>query len=143
MLNKEDWMIIKAQKEQGVYIKDIAAGLGVNPRTIRRALQRSAPPQRKRPLARRCKLDPYKDQIDQLLKEEVWNAVVIMREIQEKGYDGEISMIRKYITPKRPLRASKQTVRFETPAGEATAERLGRALEERRRCPHQSLFYCQ
>ena len=117
MLNKEDWMIIKAQKEQGVYIKDIAAGLGVHPRTVRRALQRSGPPQRKKPLARRCKLDPYKDQIDQLLKEEVWNAVVIMREIQEKGYDGEISMIRKYITPKRPLRASKQTVRFETPPG--------------------------
>ena len=79
MLNKEDWMIIKAQKEQGVYIKDIAANLGVHPRTVRRALQRSGPPQRKKPLPRRCKLDPYKDHIDQLLKEEVWNAVVIMR----------------------------------------------------------------
>ena len=38
MLGKEDWMTIKAQVEQGVYLKDIAKELDVHPKTIRRAL---------------------------------------------------------------------------------------------------------
>jgi len=40
MLNKEDWMEIKAQIEQGVYQKDIAQELGVHPKTVSRALKR-------------------------------------------------------------------------------------------------------
>lgn len=117
MLNKEDWMIIKAQKDRGVYLKDIAAHLGVSVRTVRRAIQRGGPPSGQRPRAHRSILDPFKEQIDQLLKNEVWNAVVIFKELQEKGYPGEISLVRHYIRPKRPLRAGRQTVRFETPPG--------------------------
>ena len=117
MLSKEDWMYIKAQKDKGVYIKDIAASLGVHERTVRRALKRGGPPSGKRPRARKSMLDPFKEQIDQLLRENVWNAVVIFRELQERGYAGEISLVRRYIRPKRPLRASRKTVRFETPPG--------------------------
>jgi transposase len=50
--------------------------------------------------------------------EEVWNAVVILREIQAEGYDGEISLVRKYIQPKRVMRSSRATVRFETKPGQ-------------------------
>ena len=42
---------------------------------------------------------------------------MIWREIQAEGYDGGITVVRKYVTPKRALRASKATVRFETAAG--------------------------
>jgi transposase len=118
MLRKEDWMEIKAQIDRGVYQKDIARQLGVHPRTVRRALRRGRAPSGKRPLARVSKLDPFKPQVDRLLGEGVWNAVVIFREIQEKGYPGEITILRHYIQPKRPLRESKATVRFETEAGE-------------------------
>jgi transposase len=120
MLGKEDWMYIKAQKGRGVYIKDIAAALEVNPRTVRRAIQRGGAPSRKRPGARRSKLDPYKPLIDQLLREDVWNAMVILREIQEQGYDGGLTILRDYIRPKRPLRKSRATVRFETDPGVQT-----------------------
>ncbi len=116
MLSKEDWMHIKAQKAKGVYLVDIAADLGVHPKTVRRALQRGAPP---RPVGRprASKLDPYKAKIDSLLQDEVWNCMVILREIQAMGYDGEVSIVRDYVKPKRPLRQSKATVRFETKAG--------------------------
>ncbi len=109
MLSKEDWMHIKAQKAKGVYLVDIAADLGVHPKTVRRALQRGAPP---RPVGRprASKLDPYKAKIDSLLKDEVWNCMVILREIQAMGYDGEVSIVRDYVKPKRPLRQSKATV---------------------------------
>ncbi|NIO74925.1 MAG: IS21 family transposase [Armatimonadetes bacterium] len=115
MLSKEDYLMIKAQLERGVYQKDIAAELGVHPRTIRRALRRGGPPRptRERP----SKLDPYKPLVDDLLKENVWNAVVILREIQAKGYDGGSTILRDYIHPKRVLRKSRATVRFETAPG--------------------------
>jgi transposase len=116
MLSKEDWMNIKAQRDKGVYLKDIAADLGVHPKTVKRALDRGGPPKlRRRP--RKSKLDPYKAQIDKLLREEVWNCVVILRKIEKSGYRGEISILRDYVRSKRVLRQSRATVRFETEPG--------------------------
>jgi transposase len=117
MLSREDWMSIQAQVERGVYRKDIAAALGVHPRTIRRALQRGGAPSGKRAGARGSKLDPYKRQVDRLLGEGVWNAKVIFREIETRGYPGRLSILRDYIRPKRALRKSRATVRFETSPG--------------------------
>ncbi|MBW2021018.1 MAG: IS21 family transposase [Deltaproteobacteria bacterium] len=117
MIRKEDWMNIQAQIGRGVYQKDIARELGVHPKTISRALKRGGPPRGKRPRARRSKLDPFKPFIDQMLRENVWNAVVILREIQLKGFSGEVTILRDYIKPKRPLRESRATVRFETEPG--------------------------
>jgi transposase len=44
--------------------------------------------------------------------------MVILREIQAEGYDGEVSLLRKYIQPKRVLRSSRATVRYETKPGQ-------------------------
>lgn len=117
MLKKEDYAVIKTLKKQGAFIKDIAAELGVHPKTVSRAIARgSAPqPQRKK---RGSKLDPYKPKIDKLLSENVWNAMVILREIQAEGYAGEETLLRRYIAPKRTLKPSRATVRFETKPGE-------------------------
>ena len=117
MLNKEDYMYIKAQREKGVYLKDIAEELGVHPRTVKRAIERGGAPTGKRPGARKSKLDAYKPLVDKLLKEGVWNAVVIYRVICEAGYEGKSSILREYIKPKRVLRQGRETVRFETQPG--------------------------
>src|SRR5262245_32816167 len=90
MLSKEDFAVIKALNARGVYQKDIAAQLGVHPKTVRRALQRGAAPRRERS-HRGSKLTPYQASIDRLLGEQVWNAVVILREIQAEGYDGGLT----------------------------------------------------
>jgi len=116
MLDKEDFAVIQALHRHGVYQKDIAAELGVDPKTVSRALQRgSAAKSERRP--RGSKLDPYKAAVDQLLAEDVWNVVVIWREIQAKGYAGGLTVLRDYVGPKRVLRASRATVRFETDPG--------------------------
>lgn len=116
MLSKEDFAVIKALKERGVYQKDIAEQVGVHPKTVSRVLKRGEAPMRQRKRRPR-KLDGYKAQIDQLLTEGVWNAVVILREIQAAGYTGSYTMLRAYIAPKRALRAGRQTVRYETNPG--------------------------
>lgn len=117
MLGKEDFAVIKALKVRGVYQKDIAAQLGVHPKTVMRALRRGEAPKATR-RRRGSKLDPYKALVDRLLQEGVWNGVVILRELQAQGYTGSHTILREYIAPKRALRAGRQTVRFETAPGQ-------------------------
>src|SRR5690554_6510126 len=117
MLSKEDFAVIKALKKRGVYNKDIAAELGVHPKTVCRALKREGAPGGKRK-KRGSKLDPYKPKIDKLLSENVWNAMVILREIEADGYEGGITILRDYIRPKRALRSGRAMVRFETRPGQ-------------------------
>jgi len=129
MLNQEDYIVIKTLKDRGVYLKDIAEELGVHPKTVRRALERESAPQKKRK-RKPSKLEPYKSTIDRLLSEGVWNAVVIMREIQAEGYTGGYTMLRMYIAPKRALRPGKATVRFETQPGEQLQTDWGEIVVE-------------
>ena len=112
--------MIQERIRQGVYVKDIAAELGVHPRTVSRARQRGDAPAGRppTPAQRRSKLDRYKPEVDRLLAAGVWNAAVILREIQAQGYEGQASILRDYIRPKRPLRQARATVRFETAPGE-------------------------
>jgi transposase len=116
MLSKEDYAVIKALKQRGVYVKDIAAELEVHPKTVSRVLKREGAPQRAQS-ERESKLEPYKGLIDRLLAEGVWNGVVILRELEAKGYEGKATILREYIAPKRVLRPGRATVRFETEPG--------------------------
>ena len=116
MLRREDVMVIQALAKRGLYLCDIAKQVGVHPRTVRRALDRGKAPAA-RPSRRGSRLDPYRTDIDRLLAEDVWNAVVIFRELQAKGYTGRLSILRDSIRPKRALRMKRTTVRFETAPG--------------------------
>lgn len=115
-MTREDYLMITERRRQGVYIKDIAAELGIHPKTVRRALQRGGEPPR-RAKRRRSKLDPFKAQVDGLLGEGIWNAEVIFERIRRAGYCGGKSILRAYIQPKRRLRPEAGTVRYETPPG--------------------------
>jgi len=117
MLSKGDWMDIKAQMGQGVYQKDVAAKLGVHPKTIRRALKRGGAPSGRRPRPRWHKLGPYKGLIDQLLADGVRNGVVIYRILREHGYPGKYTVMSDWLRPRRAARVSRATVRFETEPG--------------------------
>ena len=117
MLAKEDFMVIQALAQRGVYQRDLAETVGVHPKTVQRALKRgeaSSP----RPHRRPSLLDGYRAEVDRLLAEGVWNAVVIFRALAAQGYRGGISILRDYIRPKRALRPGRATVRFETAPGQ-------------------------
>jgi transposase len=129
MLSKEDYIVIKALKKRGVYQKDIAIELDMHPKTVSRALKRDDPPEGQRK-KRGSKLDPYKETIDQLLGQGVWNAAVIFREIEAQGYDGKTTILREYIKPKRALRSGRATVRFETEPGRQLQSDWGEIITE-------------
>lgn len=129
MLRKEDLAVIKSLHQRGVYQKDIAAELGVHPRTVSRALNREDEPKPERKRSG-SKLEPYQAKIDELLKAGVWNAKVILREIQAEGYSGGYTMLRQYIQPKRALRPGRATVRFETQPGKQMQSDWGEMVVE-------------
>ncbi len=129
MIRKEDFMVMKALHQRGVYLKDIADELGVHPKTVSRALKRNSAPERERK-KRGSQLDAHKATIDRLLGEGVWNAMVILREIQAEGYSGGITVLRDYIRPKRALRPSRATVRFETEPGQQMQSDWGEVVVE-------------
>lgn len=110
MLSREDL------RQQGVYIVDIATQVGCSERTVRRYFKYPEPPARKS-RHKMVKLKPFMDYIDMRLAENVWNSEVIFAEIKAMGYTGGRSMLRYYIQPKRKMRPSKRTVRFETQPG--------------------------
>ena len=117
MIGRRDFMKMKAQHKRGVYKKDIAARLGVSPRTIARALERGAEPPGKRPAARGSILDPYKEFVNNELASGVWNAQVIYLKLKDVGYEGGYTLVKRYVSPRRPLAPGKATVRFETLPG--------------------------
>ncbi len=53
MLKRGNWMMVQKKRTKGVYIKDIAAALGVHPKTVRRAWSRGSALPGKGPRARR------------------------------------------------------------------------------------------
>jgi transposase len=130
MIGKEDYAVIKSLEQRGVYLKDIAAELGVDPRTVSRAIKRGSAPQRERK-KRSSRLNPFKARVDELLSKGVWNTMVILREIQAEGYEGGTTILKEYVQPKRALRPGKATVRFACPGGLGQGDAAGRATAER------------
>lgn len=129
MIGKEDFAVIQVLHQRGVYQKDIAAQLNVHPRTVKRALQCQGAPEGER-AQRGSKLDAHKGKVDQLLSEGVWNARVILQEIQADGYEGGYSILLEYIQPKRVLRPGRATVRFETEPGQQLQSDWGEVVVE-------------
>jgi len=89
----------------------------VHPKTVSRVLKRGRAPGKARP-AKESKLEPFKPAIDRLLAEGVWNAVVILREIQEQGYDGENQPGAQVRSAQAGAATKRATVRFETEPGQ-------------------------
>ena len=109
--------MIKQAREKGCYLEDIACQAGCSVSTVKRALSRQGPPPKRRPGIRPSKLDDFKPIIGALLADNVWNAEVIFAEIKDQGYTGGITILRDYIQPRRTLRESKATTRYETAPG--------------------------
>lgn len=130
MQSREDFLMIKQLRGQGAHLVDIAHRIGCSERTVRRYLALPAPPTGKPKQRRPSKLDPFKPFIDAQLACDVWNAEVIFQQLRERGYAGSSTLVREYIQPKRVLRPSKQTVRYETAPGKQLQHDWGQIRTE-------------
>ncbi|NNE17945.1 MAG: IS21 family transposase [Myxococcales bacterium] len=103
---------------QGVSQAEIGRLTGFDRKTIRKYLQQPDPtpcygPRQPRP----SKLDCFKPYVEERLEAGVWNAVVLLRELRERGYRGGYTILKDYLQPLREAARTVAVRRFETPAG--------------------------
>jgi transposase len=110
---------INELKQLGMSLQAIGALTGHDRKTIRKYLAQtmgtrpSYGPRAPRP----SKLDAFRLYLEERCKAGVWNAVVLLRELRERGYDGSYTILTDYLRLQR--KAARQTAvrRFETPPG--------------------------
>jgi transposase len=121
MLRLEGFVEIQVLKRQGKSIRSISAELGVSRNTVRKYLRSAKKPQAKERAARPSKLDPFREYIQERVRQAHpdWiPASVLYREISERGFTGKASIVRDYVATLKPAPAADPLVRFETAPGE-------------------------
>jgi len=113
---------IKVLIRQGKSIREVARMLGVSRNTVRRHLRVKDRHQYTARPRREGKLDPFKPYLQERIRQAhpAWlPATVLLREIQTRGYDGSLSLLKQFYSPLRPLRHKDEgpVVRFETEPG--------------------------
>ena len=119
MIKPDLWLQIKFLYQEGHAKREIARLLGVDRKTVRKAIkQDKTPSYLKAGLKHPAKLDPFKDYIKIRLNDGVTNAVKLLREITQRGYTGKISILRDFMRPLREEQHRQAWLRFETLPGE-------------------------
>jgi transposase len=94
---------------RGTSIKELVRRFGVDRNTVRRALRSAEPPRYERP-ARPSKLDPFKEEIHELLRADPKLPGVRVRELIEPlGFDGSKTIVDDYLREVRPLFAPRRS----------------------------------
>lgn len=116
MLNKRDVFEIHRLKDEGFSIRNIAIELNLDRGTVDKYIKHPEGVSKKQ-VKRLSKLDPYKEFIKAMVeKYPKVNAPVVLKNIADKGFDGEITIVRKYL---RTLKKSRQAfIRFESMPGQ-------------------------
>lgn len=111
---------ISELKRLGMSVRAIGAMTGHDRKTIRKYLGKepgTAPtygPRAPRP----SKLDQYKPYLEERRQAGVWNAVVLLRELRERGYGGGgYTILTHYLRPQRESARQVAVRRFETAPG--------------------------
>jgi transposase len=106
----EQWAEIRRMYFVGrLSINEIVRRTGLSRNTIRRALRSDEPPRYRRP-PRPSKLDPFREEIDRLLRSDARLPGKRMRELlEEQGYAGGKTILDDYLRDVRPLFQRQRT----------------------------------
>ncbi len=107
--------MIKQKAQLGETAYQISKDLKISQNTARKYMAEDVPSKPK--YTRASKLDPFKPEIDVLLNRGIFNCAVIIEHLRASGYDGGISILKEYVHPKRPPKASPAVRRFESESG--------------------------
>jgi len=117
MIRKETHSLIKELFNYGMSKKAIARTLGIDPKTVRRHIQKEDWEAYKRPSLSQTLLKPHIDWLCKRMPEVDYNARVLQRELCDQGYEGSYETVKKFVSPFRLRHLKKVTLRFETAPG--------------------------
>ena len=120
MIRKGEWHLIRAMMNDGLSVSEIARRMGLDRKTVRKALRcESWPDDDARVRVRRAsKLDAFKGYIRARLEKSPLSAVRIFEEIVRQGYSGKITVVKDYVRSLKEEERLRAVVRFETVPGE-------------------------
>jgi transposase len=119
MIGRRTILEIYQLKEQGFAVRSIARQLQIDRETVAKYLAEPRMGKTKH-TSRKSKLDPYKDMIDKLIEQcpDV-KAPVVLQRLRDKGFDGEITIVRDMLRQLRGKLKNRQAfIRFESEPGE-------------------------
>ena len=102
---------------QGVPKPLIASELGVDRKTVDKAIDEDEHPENKRQPSGSI-LDPYKDYMKQRLDKYDLTGTRLLREIQERGYSGSYTIVKDFVREVKGAKPKPAFVRYETEPGE-------------------------
>ncbi len=102
MIDYETYMKIKSYHEKdGLNCSQVAAIMGLSYKTVNKWLNEKRYRMRK-PSERSSKLDPFKNQILQMLEKYPYSAAQLLLRIKENGFDGGYTIVKDYVRKVRP-----------------------------------------
>lgn len=115
-------------KAAGHSVSGIARTLDLSRNTVKKYLRNPALPQPKARPKKGSKLGLYTPYLTGRIEQGVLSAVVLFREVQERGYTGQYTVVKDFVRPFRrtQVSASRVTVRFETDPGQQAQVDFGR-----------------
>ena len=119
MIELRDIVLIHDLKRQGLSVSAIARQAGCDRKTVRKYLNLGLEPPLYGPRPPRgSKLDGYHDYLRARVTEfPGLSGCRLLREIQEQGYEGSYTTVKKFLREVRPLAQACYERRFETAAG--------------------------
>jgi len=118
MINKRTVFEMYRLKDFGFSRREIARQLNIDRATVAKYLDNPDPDPGKR-AKRTSKLEPYRDELADMLKQfPAIKAPVVMQRIKEKGFDGEITIVRNLLRKLRgQINCREPFIRFESDPG--------------------------
>lgn len=118
MISMYKWHQVRVMREKGAGVKEIARRLGISKNTVRKYLRSSGPP-RFEPRQYEKKIDPYREQVREMLGKG-YIGTRIYDELKQIDYPGSLAGVHRYIHECKEQEEVKKasTTRFETPPGQ-------------------------
>jgi transposase len=118
MLKQECFMEVIQLHREGLFDRHIGKRLGMDRRTVKRYVSDPALFGKKKSIERTSVIDPYKEQINQMLDEDVGlSAAWICNKLSLCGYDGSYERIKLYVRGLKAEQFRRAYIRFETEPG--------------------------
>jgi transposase len=109
--------MIREKSREGKSAYAIGKELGVAENTARKYINQPVTEHGLKGRAKGSKLDAFKPQINTMLGQGIFNCIVMIEKLGEKGYTGGITILKEYVHQYRPAKSTPAVRRYETPPG--------------------------
>ncbi len=118
MVTLDEYLGIQELARQGLSRSEIARQLGLDRKTVGKYRKEAAsPPTSKKRSAGSRKIAPFAAHLRKRLAQGCTDAVVLLREIRELGYQGGYSILKDFLRPLRQDERWRVEIRWEAPPG--------------------------